>query len=77
MTQIRVLLAAVRGLSGRGQHLEAFFGCLYYAALRPSEAAQVAAAFGLVPVLHGLVVVPAPGGESSCSREVRADEPAM
>jgi integrase len=21
-----------------GQHLEAFFGCLYYAALRPSEA---------------------------------------
>ena len=32
------LLAAVRGQSDRGQHLEAFYGCLYYAALRPSEA---------------------------------------
>ena len=36
--QARSLLAAVRALSGRGQHLEAFFACLYYAALRPSEA---------------------------------------
>jgi len=35
--QARTLLAAVRGLSGRGEHLEAFYGCLYYAALRPSE----------------------------------------
>jgi hypothetical protein len=33
--QARSLLAAVRALSGRGQHLEAFFACLYYAALRP------------------------------------------
>jgi integrase len=39
--QARSLLAAVRGLSGRGQHLEAFFGCLYYAALRPSEAVML------------------------------------
>ncbi len=37
-TQARNLLAAVRALSGRGQHREAFFACLYYAALRPSEA---------------------------------------
>jgi integrase len=35
------LLAAVRALSGRGQHLEAFFACLYYAALRPSEAVMI------------------------------------
>jgi hypothetical protein len=35
--QARNLPAAVRGLSGRGQHLEAFYACLYYAALRPSE----------------------------------------
>jgi hypothetical protein len=35
--QARQLLAAVRGLSGRGAHLEAFYACLYYAALRPSE----------------------------------------
>jgi len=39
--QARSLLAAVGGLSERGQHLEAFFGCLYYAALRPSEAVMV------------------------------------
>jgi integrase len=39
--QARSLLAAVRGLSDRGQHLEAFYGCLYYAALRPSEAVML------------------------------------
>jgi len=39
--QARELLAAVRGLSGRGQHLEAFYACLYYAALRPSEAVML------------------------------------
>ena len=32
--QARNLLAAVRSVSGRGQHLEAFYACLYYAALR-------------------------------------------
>jgi integrase len=36
--QARALLAAVQGLSDRGAHLEAFYACLYYAALRPSEA---------------------------------------
>ena len=36
--QARALLAGVRAHSSRGQHLEAFYGCLYYAALRPSEA---------------------------------------
>jgi integrase len=39
--QARALLAAVRALSGRGQHLEAFYACLYYAALRPSEAVML------------------------------------
>src|ERR1039457_5402979 len=39
--QARKLLAAVRGLSDRGAHLEAFVGCLYYAALRPSEAVML------------------------------------
>jgi integrase len=39
--QARDLLAAVRGLSGRGEHLEAFYACLYYAALRPSEAVML------------------------------------
>ena len=36
--QAAALLAGVRAHSSRGRHLEAFYGCLYYAALRPSEA---------------------------------------
>src|SRR5206468_3980534 len=36
--QARALLAGARVQGARGQHLEAFYGCLYYAALRPSEA---------------------------------------
>jgi integrase len=39
--QARSLLAAVRAPSERGQHLEAFFACLSYAALRPSEAVML------------------------------------
>jgi integrase len=39
--QARGLLAAVRGLSDRGAHLETFYACLYYAALRPSEAVML------------------------------------
>ena len=39
--QARALLAAVRAVSDRGAHLEAFYACLYYAALRPSEAVML------------------------------------
>jgi integrase len=39
--QALTLLDSVRGLSDRGQHLQAFYGCLYYAALRPSEAVML------------------------------------
>ena len=39
--QARTLLAAVRAVSDRGAHLEAFYACLYYAALRPSEAVML------------------------------------
>ncbi|WP_158716845.1 site-specific integrase [Streptomyces rimosus] len=38
--QVARLLAAVvqqSGRGGRGPHLEAFFGCMYYAAMRPAE----------------------------------------
>jgi hypothetical protein len=35
--QARALLRAVREQGPRGEHLEAFFGCMYYAALRPEE----------------------------------------
>ncbi|WP_329208369.1 site-specific integrase [Streptomyces sp. NBC_00683] len=36
--QARALLQGVREQGPRGEHLEAFFGCLYYAAMRPAEA---------------------------------------
>ncbi|MFH8219829.1 tyrosine-type recombinase/integrase [Streptomyces sp. NPDC018057] len=36
--QVRALLAGVREQGARGRQLEAFFGCLYYAAMRPAEA---------------------------------------
>ncbi|RLL68383.1 tyrosine-type recombinase/integrase [Streptomyces sp. Z26] len=39
--QVRQLLAGVRMQGARGQHLEAFFGCLYYAAMRPAEASYL------------------------------------
>ncbi len=39
--QAQTLLQAVREQGQRGEHLYAFFGCLYYAALRPSEAAAL------------------------------------
>ncbi|MET8074888.1 site-specific integrase [Streptomyces sp. NPDC005303] len=42
--QVRALLEGVRGQGERGAHLEAFFGCLYYAAMRPAEAVGLTAA---------------------------------
>ncbi|WP_399088191.1 tyrosine-type recombinase/integrase [Streptomyces sp. BBFR2] len=39
--QAKQLLQAVRGQGPRGEHLYAFFGCLYYAAMRPSEVANL------------------------------------
>ncbi|WP_405747292.1 hypothetical protein OG422_29465 [Streptomyces sp. NBC_01525] len=35
--QLARLLEAVKALPGRGPHLYAFFGCMYYAAMRPAE----------------------------------------
>ncbi|MEU5399731.1 site-specific integrase [Streptomyces sp. NPDC005963] len=37
----RGLLEAVRASGARGEQLHAFFGCLYYAAMRPSEVAAL------------------------------------
>ncbi|MEU9364966.1 hypothetical protein AB0D78_14330 [Streptomyces avermitilis] len=42
--QAAALIAAVREQGVRGEHLAAFFGCLYYAAMRPSEIADLRAA---------------------------------
>lgn len=39
--QARGLLLAVRAHSERGKRMEAFFGCMYYAALRPEEAVDL------------------------------------
>ncbi|MGW1789227.1 hypothetical protein ACWCO0_01095 [Streptomyces tubercidicus] len=39
--QTQALLGAVRDQGKRGEHLHSFFGCMYYAALRPSEVAQL------------------------------------
>lgn len=36
--QVARLLAAVAQQRGRGPHLEALFGCMYYAAMRSAEA---------------------------------------
>ncbi|MFI0901613.1 tyrosine-type recombinase/integrase [Streptomyces sp. NPDC020983] len=45
----RDLITAVRAQGPRGEHLEAFFGCLYYAAMRPSETAALTANDCLLP----------------------------
>lgn len=39
--QGRALIEAVGKVSARGQHLRAFFGCILYAATRPSEALDI------------------------------------
>ncbi|MEV8419949.1 tyrosine-type recombinase/integrase [Streptomyces niveus] len=39
--QAKVLIEAVRTQGNRGEHLEAFFGCIYYASMRPSEIAAL------------------------------------
>ncbi len=39
--QAQSLLEAVRRQGPRGEHLYAFFGCMYYAAMRPAEVAQL------------------------------------
>ncbi|WP_329367115.1 site-specific integrase [Streptomyces sp. NBC_00669] len=44
------LIRAVGSQGTRGDHLEAFFGCLYYAALRPSEAAALGRKACMLPV---------------------------
>jgi hypothetical protein len=39
--QARRLLAAVGQQGERGDRMAAFFGCMYYAALRPEEAVEL------------------------------------
>ncbi|WP_338145909.1 site-specific integrase [Streptomyces scabichelini] len=48
-TLARAFIDAVRDSGTRGQHLAAFFGCLYYAAMRPAEIASLKAADCTLP----------------------------
>jgi integrase len=47
--QVAELLAAVAEIGRRGDHLVAFFGCLYYAGLRPSEVIALRSANCVLP----------------------------
>ncbi|MER5887263.1 tyrosine-type recombinase/integrase [Streptomyces sp. NPDC001941] len=63
--QVRQLLDAVRAQGPRGERLEAFFGCMYYAAMRPSEVINLrvqqcllpATGWGTLTLRRGLVRV--------------------
>lgn len=48
----RDLITAAGAQGLRGEHLEAFFGCLYYAAMRPAEAAALNCRDCLLPELQ-------------------------
>ncbi|MGI5147407.1 hypothetical protein ACQEVC_13690 [Plantactinospora sp. CA-294935] len=39
--QVAALLEAVKSLGNRADRVTAFYGCLYYAGMRPSEAAYL------------------------------------
>ena len=62
--QVARLLAAVKALPGRGPHLYAFFGCMYYAAMRPAEVIHLqksqcrlpATGWGLLNLRGGVVM---------------------
>ncbi|MFI5654684.1 tyrosine-type recombinase/integrase [Streptomyces anulatus] len=61
--QVARLLSAVKALPGRGPHLYAFFGCMYYAAMRPAEVMHLqqsqcrlpASGWGLLNLKGGVV----------------------
>jgi integrase len=48
-SRAEALLAALRAQGRMGHHLVAFFGCIYYAALRPSEAVALCGASVTLP----------------------------
>ncbi|MFF4407240.1 tyrosine-type recombinase/integrase [Streptomyces sp. NPDC001404] len=62
--QVAQLLDAVRQLQGRGPHLAPFFGCMYYAAMRPAEVIRLQQAncylpekgWGLLTLRRGIVL---------------------
>ncbi|OII67461.1 tyrosine-type recombinase/integrase [Streptomyces sp. CC77] len=51
--QVRRLLEGVRRQGDRGEHLVAFFGCLYYAAMRPGEIAALRSTDCVLPTTDG------------------------
>ncbi|MEU1782046.1 integrase [Streptomyces abikoensis] len=63
-TQVAQLLEAVSQQRGRGPHLAPFFGCMYYAAMRPAEVIRLQLAnchlpesgWGLLTLRRGIVL---------------------
>ncbi|MFI1176661.1 site-specific integrase [Streptomyces melanogenes] len=51
--QVARLLAAVAQQRGRGPHLEAFYGCIYYAAMRPGRSSTSASTSVTCPTQDG------------------------
>jgi len=51
--QAKRLLAAVADQSDRGRELAAFFGCMYYAAMRPAEVSELREADLVLPAQQG------------------------
>lgn len=77
--QVRALLAGVREQGARGRHLEAFFGCLYYAAMRPAEATGLRMAqchlpesgWGMLTLRQGVVRAGRGWTDDGAAHEVR------
>jgi integrase len=67
-TQVRILLDAVRRQGRRGPHLVAFFACLYFAAMRPSEVLALRASSCNLP-RSGWGRLDLSGSEPSAGRE--------
>jgi integrase len=71
--QARLLLTAVGRQGEMGQRLVAFFGCMYYSALRPSETVPLTDAAMQLP--RGLGRVPSSRVHSAVWSQVVGDRP--
>ncbi|MFH8621961.1 alpha/beta fold hydrolase [Streptomyces vietnamensis] len=71
-TQVARLLTAVGTQQGRGPHLEAFFGCMYYAAMRPAEVIRLQISQCYLPK-SGWGMLNLSGGVVTAGKEWRDD----
>ncbi|WTH49627.1 integrase [Streptomyces sp. NBC_01550] len=78
--QVARLLASVAAQPGRGPHLEAFFGCMYYAAMRPAEVIHLRrpqchlpeAGWGMLNLSGGVVVAGKEWSDDGAVHEVHS-----